>query len=154
MSSTKIDLSTLGPEQLVAVKRQFDQELDHFNQSLQALNIASNKFTECIEDIKQVSKKENDGQQILIPASSSLYIPGKIVNNQSFMVDVGTGYYIEKNREEAITFYQAKVDKLKKESIQLQDIIKEKAQVVLMLEQRLRQLALQRREEAKTETAK
>ena len=130
-----------------AVKEQFDQELQHFSQSLQALTVARSKFGECIEDIKSVSQPENENQELLIPASASLYIPGKIKDNKRFMVDVGTGYYVEKDAAEAISFYQKKIDKLNNESGQIQDIIKEKTQSSLAIEAQIRQAAIKQHEE-------
>ena len=124
----------MGPEQLAAVKQQFDEELQHFTQSLQALNIAKNKFTDCITDIKSIANPKNENQKLLIPASASLYVPGKIKDNQQFMVDIGTGYYVEKNEKDAIAFYQKKIDKLNKESGQIQTIIKDKTQSSLAIE--------------------
>lgn len=35
---------------------------------------------------------------MLVPLTSSLYVPGKIVDCDKVMVDVGTGYYVEKVR--------------------------------------------------------
>ena len=96
--------------------------------------MAKGKFTECIDDIKTVSQEENEGQNLLVPASASLYIPGKILDNKKFMVDIGTGYYVEKSADAAISFYQKKVEKLDKESVQIQDIIKEKTQYSLSIE--------------------
>ncbi|CAL9731063.1 prefoldin subunit 5 [Monosporozyma unispora] len=149
MSNQKIDLTQLNPEQLNAVKQQFDQELQHFQQSLQALMVAKSKFVECINDIKTVSSNAKNEQNILIPASPSLYIPGKIHDNKKFMVDVGTGYYVEKSDIEAIEFYEKKINKLNKESVQIQDIIKEKSQSSMAIATQMRQMAMQQAMAAK-----
>lgn len=141
----------MGPEQLAAVKQQFDEELQHFTQSLQALNIAKNKFTDCITDIKSIANPKNENQKLLIPASASLYVPGKIKDNQQFMVDIGTGYYVEKNEKDAIAFYQKKIDKLNKESGQIQTIIKDKTQSSLAIEQQLRLAAIRQHEQSANE---
>lgn len=65
------------------------------------------------------------------------------------MVDVGTGYYVDKSAEEAISFYEKKISKLNKESIQIQNIIKEKSQYSQAIEVRIRQTALAAHEERK-----
>lgn len=110
--------------------------------------MAKSKFMECVEDIKRVSGIDGEAQQkILIPGSSSLYIPGTVVDNQKFMVDIGTGYYVEKSTDDAIAFYQKKIDKLNSESVQIQNIIKEKSQTSLLLENQIRQAAIRRHEE-------
>ena len=36
------------------------------------------------------------GKPILVPLTSSLYVSGKLKNAGKVLVDVGTGYYIEK----------------------------------------------------------
>lgn len=108
--------------------------------------MARTKFKECVDDINTISKLENSEQKLLVPLSSSLYVPGKIKENNKFMVDVGTGYYIDKNADEAITFYQKKITKLNKEAIQIQDIIKEKNQVSLAIENQMREAAIKNHE--------
>lgn len=36
------------------------------------------------------------GKQILVPLTSSLYVPGTIADTENVIVDVGTGFYVEK----------------------------------------------------------
>lgn len=148
-----VELSKLNLEQLQVVKQQFDQELQHFQQSLQALVIAKNKFNECINDIQSISKSASKGQQILIPATTSLYIPGIMKDNDKFMVDVGTGYYVEKNAKDSVEFYQKKIDKLNQESQQIQKIIQEKSKTSLSVEQYMRQLLIKQAQEKNQDSA-
>ena len=35
------------------------------------------------------------GRSILVPLTSSLYVPGTLKNAGKVLVDIGTGYYIE-----------------------------------------------------------
>ncbi|SCU83119.1 LANO_0B08372g1_1 [Lachancea nothofagi CBS 11611] len=142
-----VDLTKLNPEQLSMVKQQFDQELQHFSQSLQALNVARNKFRECKDDIASVSKLENQKQELLVPLSGSLYVKGHMKDTQKFMVDIGTGYYVEKSDLEATEFYDKKIAKLNQESVQIQNIIKEKSQSSMAIEGHIRQAAIKLHEE-------
>lgn len=108
--------------------------------------MARSKFKECIEDIRTVSREGNEGKKLLVPLSGSLYVPGTIKDSNKFMVDVGTGYYVDKTAEDAIEFYQKKIDKLNKESLQIQDIIKEKSQSSMAIENQLRIAAIKQHE--------
>lgn len=36
------------------------------------------------------------GKTILVPLTNSLYVPGELVDVQNIILDVGTGYYVEK----------------------------------------------------------
>ena len=35
---------------------------------------------------------------VLVPLTGSLYVPGKLCDVENVMVDVGTGYYVQKVR--------------------------------------------------------
>ena len=85
-------------------------ELEHLSQSFSQLRQARNKFLDCIKSINEGAKEEYEGwlpcpmtilltavgKSILVPLTSSLYVPGKLKNAGKVLVDVGTGYYIEK----------------------------------------------------------
>jgi prefoldin alpha subunit len=38
------------------------------------------------------------GDEILVPLTSSLYVKGKLADREKVIVDVGTGFYVEKVR--------------------------------------------------------
>lgn len=42
-------------------------------------------------------KKGTDGcDEILVPLTSSLYVKGRLTDREKVLVDVGTGFYVEK----------------------------------------------------------
>ena len=64
-----------------------------------------------------------------------LYVPGKLNNVEKVIVDVGTGYFMEKDVPAAKKFYQTKVDFLKANLEKLQETITAKqSQQRLVLE--------------------
>lgn len=71
------------------------QELGVFQDSLETLKIAQNKLTESCESLKKITK-DSLGAEILVPLSASMYVPGKIADAESIIIDIGTGYYIQK----------------------------------------------------------
>lgn len=42
------------------------------------------------------------GKPILVPLTTSLYVPGKLSDPEHVVVDVGTGYYVKKVRPSTI----------------------------------------------------
>lgn len=38
------------------------------------------------------------GKEILVPLTTSLYVPGTLADKNKVIVDVGTGFYVEKVR--------------------------------------------------------
>lgn len=45
----------------------------------------------------------------MVPLTSSMYINGTIASNDKFLIDIGTGYYVEKNRDAAANYFKRKV---------------------------------------------
>ncbi|CAK9438480.1 uncharacterized protein LODBEIA_P27040 [Lodderomyces beijingensis] len=124
----KIDLNALSPQQLVEFRKNVDQEINHFTQSLQALQTAQAKLKDCIVSINKLEKTKED--EMLVPLTSSLYIPGKAVSKQDFLVDIGTGYYVEKNADDAKKVYDKKIKKLDEDGKKLRDILVQKNEIL------------------------
>ncbi|KAG0177202.1 subunit of tubulin prefoldin [Apophysomyces sp. BC1034] len=55
-----------------------------------------------------------------------LYVPGKLSNVEKVIVDVGTGYYVEKSTIDASKFYNDKVEYVKKNLETLQETVTSK----------------------------
>lgn len=60
------------------------------------------------------------GKDILVPLTSSVYVPGKLAQTSQVLVDIGTGYYVTKSVAEATTYYKNKMNYLKEQLDQLQ----------------------------------
>lgn len=79
---------------------------------------------------------------LLVPLTSSLYVPGKLASTSHVLVDVGTGFYVEKTTDDAITFYTGKVDELAGNIKELENVVNGKANNLRMIEEVLRQKML------------
>ena len=79
---------------------------------------------------------------ILVPLTSSLYVPGKLADTEHVLVDIGTGFYVEKTTTDAQTFYNAKIEELGKNIKDLENIANGKASNLRMVEEVLRQKVL------------
>ncbi|KAK9456086.1 Prefoldin [Dipodascopsis uninucleata] len=134
-----VDLTALSAQQLAEVKSQLEQELEHLSQSFQKLRAAQQKFKDCIETVEKTFKEENKGKSILVPLTTSLYVPGKVEDVETVLVDVGTGYYAEKKPKDAIIFYETKVNTLQKNLTDLENIVNGKVGNLRVVEDVLRQ---------------
>lgn len=66
-----------------------------FQESLQTLKIAKSKFAGSKDALEQIGSDWQD-KQILVPLTGSMYVPGIVKSVDKFIIDVGTGYYVEK----------------------------------------------------------
>ncbi|KAK9463948.1 Prefoldin [Lipomyces oligophaga] len=122
-----VDLGQLSVQQLSEVKSQLEQELETLSQSFQKLRQAQTKFRECIVHVEKTAIPTNKGNSLLVPLTSSLYLPGKLADVETFLVDVGTGYYVEKKPKDAIKFYESKVTTLQQNMADLENIVNNKS---------------------------
>ncbi|EME49058.1 hypothetical protein DOTSEDRAFT_49390 [Dothistroma septosporum NZE10] len=135
----QIDLATLPPQQLSQVKKQLDDEVQHLTNSYQNLRTAQQKFRDCVTSIKHGVAHSVKDKPLLVPLTSSLYVPGTLGDETNVLVDVGTGFYVEKSTTDAETFYNGKIDELGKNIKDLENIVNSKANNLRLVEEVLRQ---------------
>jgi prefoldin alpha subunit len=74
--------------------------------------------------------------------TSSLYVPGTLADTETVLIDVGTGFYVEKSPSDALIFYEAKIEELGKNIKDLENIVNGKANNLRVVEEVLRQKVL------------
>ena len=125
MSENKnIPLDQLNLEQLTQVGKQVEQEINSYNSYYTSLKVALAKFIDnkdYIADFKNCSKKD-----ILVPITSSLYIPGKCSDIKSVMIEVGANYFVGTSLAKADGFCDRKVKVIRESMDKIDGIIKTK----------------------------
>lgn len=141
MSQRRIDLSQLEPQEIIEIRKSTEQEIQHFTQSLQALQTAQLKLQDCISTIDSMDASEKS--ELLVPMTSSLYLPGTIKEKGRYLVDIGTGYFVEKSSADAKLVYQKKHAKLEGDSKKLKDILVQKNDIMNNINMVLRKIMLE-----------
>lgn len=57
--------------------------------------MAKNKFGES-GDVLEKMTPDIKGKPMLVPLTSSMYVPGTIADVENVIIDIGTGYYAKK----------------------------------------------------------
>lgn len=86
-------------------------------------------------------------KKLLVPLTSSLYVPGTLASTSHVLVDVGTGFYVEKPIADAQKFYEGKIEELGKNIKELENVVNSKANNLRVVEEILRQKMLQQQQE-------
>ncbi|KAM0794618.1 Prefoldin subunit-domain-containing protein [Usnea florida] len=133
-----VDLSSLPTPQLTTVKNQLTQELSHLTTSFSRLKAAQARFRDCGVSVGEGGARE-EGTPILVPLTPSLYVPGKLASTDVVLVDIGTGFYVEKTPPAAREFYARKVEEVGKNLQDLEKIVQGKQGNLNVVEDVLRQ---------------
>ncbi|KAL8799785.1 MAG: hypothetical protein Q9182_005651 [Xanthomendoza sp. 2 TL-2023] len=142
--SPTVNLSTLPIPQLTSIKTQLTQELQHLTTSFTQLRAAQAKFKDCIKSIRDgIEKPSTDPQNppatLLVPLTPSLYVPGTLASTETVLVDIGTGFYIEKTPPSARNFYTSKISQLAQNLQDLEIVVQGKQGNLTVVEDVLRQ---------------
>ncbi len=121
-----IDIGDLSMEQLEQLRQQVTEETAMITNNLGNLRLAMNRYRHSRESIDDVEAKGNGGE-ILVPLTSSLYVPGKLCSTE-VLVDVGTGYYVAKKPEAARAFLKRKEELVRKNTIKVEEAVRVKRQ--------------------------
>ncbi|KAJ4296600.1 subunit of tubulin prefoldin [Kalmusia sp. IMI 367209] len=134
----QIEITSLPVPQLQELKTQLDRELEHLTTSFQSLRTAQSKFRDCLKSISQGVNSSTADKPLLVPLTSSLYVPGRLTSSTHVLIDIGTGFFVEKSTGDATDFYNRKVKDLGDSLKDLEGVINGKANNVRMVEEVIR----------------
>uniref|UniRef100_A0A183EHR1 Prefoldin subunit 5 n=1 Tax=Gongylonema pulchrum TaxID=637853 RepID=A0A183EHR1_9BILA len=77
------------------------------------------------ESVENSSKLTVNGE-ILVPLTDSMYIPARVADPSKYLVEIGTGYFVEMNTEKAIDYFKRKQIYLQKQMEVIEGVLPEK----------------------------
>ncbi|OAQ98926.1 hypothetical protein LLEC1_01092 [Akanthomyces lecanii] len=89
--------------------------------------------------LKWMIVRVTDSNEVLVPLTNSLYVRGELTNTETVLVDIGTGFLVEKKLKSAATFYENKIKELTNSLKELEAIVQQKQMNVRTIEEVLRQ---------------
>ena len=92
----EVNVGTMPIEQLNGLKTQHENEIRELQGQLEVLHGAKNRFIGAKMTLDEM-KKIPEGTKMLVPLNGSLYAPGSIASSEKVIVELGTGYFCEKD---------------------------------------------------------
>lgn len=136
------DLEKLSVDQLKALKEQSDVEVNLLQDSLNKIRTAATRLEIASSALNDLALQPQ-GKKMLVPLTASLYVPGTLDDADKVLVDVGTGYFIQKTMSEGKDYCDRKINLLKSNYEELIEVASKKAgmadEVGLALQAKLRQ---------------
>ncbi|KAF6031985.1 PFDN5 [Bugula neritina] len=120
-----LDIAQLPIQQVNQLAQSLDKELDYLQSSMQQMKDIQSRFVSAKDTLKSVNT-ENAGKEIMVPLTSSLYAAGTLAGDNKVLIDIGTGYYVEKTINEASLYYKRKIEFITKQMDLIQKKLVEK----------------------------
>ena len=104
MDLSKVKLDALTVTELRTLKQRMEEDLRVFLQTETNFVELQKKYSASKVLVDSLIKTEDKPQQVMIPLSSSLFIPGQIKDKNRFIVDIGTGYFAERDAKQTMEY--------------------------------------------------
>ncbi|EPS70974.1 hypothetical protein M569_03786, partial [Genlisea aurea] len=127
-ASSRIEIEKMSVEQLKALKEQADLEVNLLQDSLNNIRTATVRLELASTALNDLSLRPK-GMKMLVPLTASLYVLGALDDAEKVLIDVGTGYFIEKTMEEGKDYCARKTSLLKSNYDQLFEVAAKKKSV-------------------------
>ena len=124
-ANQEVDITKIPPSQLVELKKAIEAEVQQLTNHFQQLYTANKKFTDSASVLTYMEQRA-EGREIMVPLTSSLYVPGVMEDNKNVLVEVGAGYFIEKNTQAATEYCNRKSKALMDSSSKVGQLIQGK----------------------------
>ena len=90
--------------ELQTLKQKMEEDLRVFLQTESNFLELQKKYSASKVLVQNLMKTKDKPEDVMIPLSSSLFIPGQIKNKDKFIVDIGTGYFAERNAAQTVEY--------------------------------------------------
>mmetsp|Transcript_22755 Transcript_22755/g.38950 ORF Transcript_22755/g.38950 Transcript_22755/m.38950 type:complete len:174 (-) Transcript_22755:192-713(-) len=110
-SAGSINIDTMSLDQLNAVKQQQESRLEQLTAQFHQLRAVSARLSTAKSSLSAIPVTNNaggEGREIMVPLTESLYAPGKIIDPNKVLVELGAGFFVEKNAKEAMKVLERK----------------------------------------------
>lgn len=95
-ANQEVDITKVPPQQLQELGKAIDEEIKQLSSHYAQLCGACRKFKESQQALAYMGEKAK-GCEIMVPLTSSLYVPGIMDDNKNVLIEAGAGYFIEKD---------------------------------------------------------
>jgi len=117
-----VNIEKCSPQELVQLSKALDSDIQELSASYGQLLKAQQKFGDSkytVDGIKE--RAQNEG--VMVPLTSSLYVQGKLEENDKFLVEVGAGYFVEMQGDKAKNYCDRKMNLLKESAQKVAEVV-------------------------------
>lgn len=110
-----VSLGSLSPESLRQLQVELQKEVEMITSSLSQLTSAVARLTASKENASQIGGM-TEGKELMVPLTSSIYVPGRLADSRKVLIDIGTGFFVEKSPAAAEKHFARRATLLKDEA--------------------------------------
>jgi prefoldin alpha subunit len=122
-----VSLGSLSIEQLENLEQGMSKDVETLQKQMAMLSDGVQRLQASKEGSEAIAAMK-EGTEIMVPLTGSIYVPGNIKDPSAVLVDVGTGYFVEKQPTKAAEYFGRRATVLKQEGEKTASALTEKRQ--------------------------
>ena len=138
-----VDIAKLSLDQLNSMKQEHEQSVNELSGKFEAMKSTEARFKESRKALT-ILQDDCEGRPMLVPLTQSLYVPGEVADANKVLVDVGTGYYLEKSAAGAQDLIDRRLDVVVNLSQSIATVLEQKQQnletIMMMMQYKMHQI--------------
>eukprot|EP00980_Cylindrotheca_fusiformis_P017138 scaffold5276_cov134-Cylindrotheca_fusiformis.AAC.5 len=103
-----INLDQMSLEELNQMRQQEESRLQALSGRYAQLRAAAARLNASQTAVSELSPA-SEGKEVMVPLTESVYVPGKIRDPNKLLVEIGTGFFVEKSSKDTSAFLDRKV---------------------------------------------
>ena len=127
---------------------QIEGEIEQLKQNMAQLQNGVKRYHTSGRAIEAL-KDETGGKEMLVPLTSSLYVQGILGDTDTILLDIGTGYFVEKSPEDGVDYCKRKVNMVRENMEKLLEFIQQKQNQAAQVNQVFNAKVMQMQEQQK-----
>lgn len=129
-----VPIQSLSIQDLLELKQKLTLSVQHRMLQVNALKSGKDRFEQSNKTLDWFNHDNKDGE-VLVPLTSSLYVKGTLADVDNVLIDVGTGYYLQKKIPDAKKYCQEKINMLAEKTKEGLGDLQEKRYHLMVIEQ-------------------
>ena len=107
-NQTSIRLDEMSLDQLQQLRQQEESRRQGLTNRFAQLRAAAARIHASRRAVQEV-QRATAGNQVLVPLTESVFVPGKLQEPNKMLVDIGTGFFVEKTAKDTEAFLDRKL---------------------------------------------
>jgi prefoldin alpha subunit len=124
-ANQEVDITKISPQQLQELGQAIEEEVKQLSVHYQSMITAIRKFSDS-KGVLNFTDKYASGKEIMVPLTSSLYVPGVLNEENNVLIEAGAGYFIERPIDKALEYLERKQKTLQESSNKVATLIQTK----------------------------
>lgn len=135
-------------EERVAVLQQLQREFEVLQRRIVELELLANEYKRAVSSLEFLKSSDNV-VNALINLGGGIFGYAEIKELKKFLVDVGSGIFIEKSVDDALSFLKRKLEEIEKASAEATSALRKIASEANKIQQELAELSKRERRKEK-----